>query len=225
MWATSDARWVRRPSSSSAMAPMTSSRLIRTWLTTWRACCPASGNHGRNRSSGPWTSTRAHPGWLFVAPIQLSGEHIGNLLALRRTSRFHADERASLDRVASLFALQASSDRHWHQRIQLAKVRERERLANDLHDDVVQLLYGVQLNLDLAVETTGERESERASSPFSRSRGLGRQGPAGDDPERSDPATPQLDEGMREIVRQMRLDHGLDVGYSSPRSHAESRTS
>lgn len=34
--------------------------------------------------------------------------------------------------------------------------------------------------------------------------------------ERSDPATPQLDDGMREIVRRMRLDHGLDVAYSAP---------
>ena len=69
-----------------------------------------------------------YPGWLFVAPIRLSGEHIGNLLAVRRTSRFHADERASLDRVASLFALQASSDRHWHQRIRWPKSRNENAL-------------------------------------------------------------------------------------------------
>lgn len=154
------------------------------------------------------------PGWLLVVPIQLSSEHIGTLAALRRSGRFDADERESLERVASLFALLASSDRHWHQRIQLAKVAERERLADDLHDDVVQLLYGVQLNLDLAAETTVETTR---NSRLERSRELAasadkvlRQMIA----ERSDPVTPTLDVGVEDIVRQMREGHGLVVEHS-----------
>ena len=156
----------------------------------------------------------SEPGWLLVVPIQLSGEHIGTLAALRPSGRFDADERESLERVASLFALLASSDRHWHQRIQLAKVRERERLADDLHDDVVQLLYGVQLNLDLAVETT---DRTTRSARLRRSRELA----ASADKvlremiaERSDPITPALDVGVEDIVRQMQADHGLVVEHS-----------
>ncbi|WP_147381432.1 sensor histidine kinase [Nocardioides immobilis] len=150
-------------------------------------------------------------GCLFVVPIRLSGEHIGTLLALRRSNRFDAEERAALERVASLFALQASSERHWHQRIQLAKVDERERLADDLHDDVVQLLYGIQLNLDLAVESTGEAETH---DRLLRSRELA----ASADKilrqmivDRSDPVTPELRAGVGEIVERMRRDHGLEI--------------
>lgn len=154
------------------------------------------------------------PGRLLVVPIQLSGEHIGTLAALRRTGHFDMDERKSLERVASLFGLLASSDRHWHQRIQLAKVTERERLADDLHDDVVQLLYGVQLNLDLAAETTVETTRKSRLD-------LSRELAASADKvlrqmiaERSDPVTPTLDIGVEDIVRQMQEDHGLVVEHS-----------
>ena len=175
------------------------------------------------RESGPNSIERSvaidptRKSWLFFAPIELSGEHIGTLLALKHNHRFHHDEQASLRRVANLFALQASSDRLWRQRIQLTKVRERERLADDLHDDLVQLLYGVQLNLDLAMETPGDSVVDER---LLRSRDLA----ASADKvlrqminDRSDPVTPALENGIGEIVRNMRLEHGLEVEYSFSR--------
>ncbi len=90
------------------------------------------------------------PGWAaFHAPIQLGRQRIGTLSALRvRGEPFTQDERDALMRLANLAALAAASERYQQQRAELARLQERQRIADDLHDDVAQILFGVQLQLD-----------------------------------------------------------------------------
>ncbi len=90
------------------------------------------------------------PGWAaFHAPIQLGRQRIGTLSALRvRGEPFTPDERDALTRLANLAALAGASERYQQQRAELARLQERQLIADDLHDHVAQILFGVQLQLD-----------------------------------------------------------------------------
>lgn len=94
------------------------------------------------------------PGWaVFHAPIQLGRQRIGTLSALRiRGEPFTQDERDALMRLANLAALAGASERYQQHRAELARLQERQRIADDLHDHVAQILFGVQLQLDAVLE-------------------------------------------------------------------------
>ncbi len=93
------------------------------------------------------------PGWAaFHVPVQLGRQRIGTLAALRaRGEPFTQDERDALSRLANLTALAWASERYQQQRAELARLEERQRIADDLHDDVAQILFGAQLQLDAIV--------------------------------------------------------------------------
>jgi signal transduction histidine kinase len=94
------------------------------------------------------------PGWAaFHAPIQFGRQRIGTLSALRKRGEpFTQDERDALMRLANLAALAGASERYQQQRAEVARLQERQRIADDLHDHVAQILFGVQLQLDAALE-------------------------------------------------------------------------
>ncbi|GEK79639.1 GAF domain-containing protein [Agrococcus baldri] len=89
--------------------------------------------------------------------IHFSGRRVGWFAA----HRLGADQLAvqdinSIERLGSLAALAYASDRYRQQRAELARIGARDELGQDLHDDVAQLLFGAQLSLDAATETTGD---------------------------------------------------------------------
>ena len=58
-------------------------------------------------------------------------------------------------RLANLTALARATERYQQQRAELARLHERQRIAEGLHDDVAQFLFAAQLNLDGALEREG----------------------------------------------------------------------
>ncbi|HZO07460.1 MAG TPA: GAF domain-containing protein [Solirubrobacterales bacterium] len=94
------------------------------------------------------------PGWaVFYAPVHLGRQRVGTLAALRtRGEPFARDERRAIVRLANLAALSFATERYQQQRAELARLQERQRIADDLHDDVAQILFAAQLNLDAILE-------------------------------------------------------------------------
>jgi signal transduction histidine kinase len=90
------------------------------------------------------------PGWAaFYVPVALSGNRVGTLAALRLHGEpFARSERRSFMRMANVAALNYAAERYQQQRAELARLQERQRLGDDLHDDVAQILFAAQLNLD-----------------------------------------------------------------------------
>ncbi len=111
------------------------------------------------------------PGWaVFYAPVHLGRQRVGTLAALRtRGEPFARDERRAIVRLASLAALSFATERYQQQRAELARLQERQRIADDLHDDVAQILFAAQLNLDAILE----REPADATATAGVERALG----------------------------------------------------
>jgi signal transduction histidine kinase len=94
------------------------------------------------------------PGWAaFHVPVVLHDRRVGTLSALRaRGVPFGDDERRAMSRLASLSALAWASEGYQRQREELSRLRDRQRIADDLHDDVAQLLFAAQLSLDATLD-------------------------------------------------------------------------
>lgn len=90
------------------------------------------------------------PGWAaFYVPIMLGTQRMGTLAAARsRGEPFAEADRRALLRMANLAALAGAAQRYQQQRTELARLQERQRIADDLHDDVSQILFAAQLRLD-----------------------------------------------------------------------------
>lgn len=112
------------------------------------------------------------PGWaVFYAPVHLSGHRVGTLAAMRtRAEPFARDERQALVRLAGLGSLSFATERYQQQRAELARLQERQRIADDLHDDVAQILFAAQLNLDAILER--EPASDEDGAGVERALGL-----------------------------------------------------
>jgi signal transduction histidine kinase len=103
-------------------------------------------------------------------PVTVEGRAIGNLYLTEKQdgSEFSADDQ----RLVETFARHAGIAIHnarLHEELQhLAVLQERERIGQDLHDGIIQALYGVGLSLedvaDLMSDDPGEAEArvERA---------------------------------------------------------------
>jgi signal transduction histidine kinase len=89
----------------------------------------------------------------FQFPIVLGGHHLGTLAVLRsRGEAFSTEERRGLARMGGLIALGWASERYQRQRASLAMIEERQRIADNLHDDVSQLLFAAHMHIDQALE-------------------------------------------------------------------------
>ncbi len=92
----------------------------------------------------------------FHVPIRLGVRQLGTLSALRdHGERFDSDERLALARMANLASMSWAAEAVSRQQTLLTRLEERQRIADDLHDDVAQLLFAANLHLDLALETPG----------------------------------------------------------------------
>lgn len=86
-------------------------------------------------------------------PVTLSGQQVATLSALRTGgSPFDRDECGALSRLAHLTALAWATERYQRQLADSARVSERRRIADELHDQVAQLLFAARLSLDYASE-------------------------------------------------------------------------
>jgi len=141
---------------------------------------------------------------------------MGTVAAVRAEDEpFGRREFMALQRVANLAGLMWSKDAYWGQRVLVAKMEERERLANDLHDDVAQLLFAAQMTLEPAVHgpdhaspESVRRARELVTSAEEVIRRLIN--------ERTDAEEPQLVTGLAKIARQLECDYGIPINLKLP---------
>jgi signal transduction histidine kinase len=89
---------------------------------------------------------------LFV-PVRLAGKRIATIATLRqRAEPFVAPETDTVVRLANLAALGWATENYHRQRAEVAMLRERQRIADDLHDTVAQIMFAAQLDLDSVLE-------------------------------------------------------------------------
>lgn len=104
------------------------------------------------------------------APILVAGRWEGTLSILRTPSEpFSEYERAAVVRLTNILALAWATERYQQERAQMARMRERQRIADDLHDHVAQILFSAQLTLETVLE---ELEDEAVLTPVTRARDL-----------------------------------------------------
>jgi signal transduction histidine kinase len=88
------------------------------------------------------------------APVHVKGRSVGNLYLTDKAGGrpFDADD----ERLVEMFAVHAGiaiENARLHDQVQrLAVVEERERIGKDLHDGIIQSIYGVSLSLEDAGE-------------------------------------------------------------------------
>jgi signal transduction histidine kinase len=94
------------------------------------------------------------PGWWAAhVPVLLGGEQVATLSALRTGGEeFDRDECRALSRLAHLVGLAWATEGYQRQLAESARVAERQRIADELHDQVAQLLFAARLSLDFALE-------------------------------------------------------------------------
>jgi len=83
-------------------------------------------------------------------PITVKGQPVGDLYLTnkRGATEFSADDQTLVERFAAHAGLAIENSR-LSERVQaLAVVEERERIGRDLHDGIIQRIYGVTLGLD-----------------------------------------------------------------------------
>jgi signal transduction histidine kinase len=102
-------------------------------------------------------------------PIVTEGRSVGNLYLTNKRDATEFNETDQL--LVEMFALRAGiaiENARLHEQVQrLAIVEERERIARDLHDGVIQAIYGVALSLE-DVPTMMESEPDEASARVDR---------------------------------------------------------
>ncbi len=100
-----------------------------------------------------------HP--FLGVPVPSLGQTVGNLYLTRGPGgrRFTTDDQELVERFA-LHAGIAIENARLHDRVQrLTIVEERERIGRDLHDQIIQRLYGITLSLDDVPEIVSEDEA------------------------------------------------------------------
>lgn len=115
-------------------------------------------------SLGAFPHQAGDPGWAALhAPVELHGERTATLSVLRRNGEpFTTEEQDVVSRLATLVALAWATERYQHQLAEIARLRERERIADGLHDRVTQILFAAQLGIDTVLESaTVEAERQR----------------------------------------------------------------
>ncbi len=99
-------------------------------------------------------------------PVTVHGRSVGNLYL---TDKHGAAEFSDVDQLlVEMFALRAGiaiDNAHLHEQVQrLAVVEERERIGRDLHDGIIQSIYGVALSLEevpFLIESAPDDASDR----------------------------------------------------------------
>ncbi len=108
------------------------------------------------RHGFPPNHPEMHP--FLGVPVPSLGHTVGNLYLTRGTGGRHfSEEDQELVERFALHAGIAIENARLHDRVQrLTIVEERERIGRDLHDQIIQRLYGISLSLDDVPEIMAE---------------------------------------------------------------------
>ncbi len=103
-------------------------------------------------------------------PILLRGEPLGNLYLTEKqgAAEFTADDAEALETLAAQAAIAIENARLYEQAERVSVLDERHRIRMDLHDGVMQSLYGVGLLLEDVADRLAE-EPEHARAQLMRS--------------------------------------------------------
>ena len=103
----------------------------------------------------------SQPRSVAVSPIRLSERVLGVIEAYStEPNHFTEDDTALLAAFADQAATAIESARLFGQARQLALLQERDRIAQELHDGIIQTIYAVGLTLDYCRLTVQENPSE-----------------------------------------------------------------
>ncbi len=104
-------------------------------------------------------------GWASLhVPVVLDGREAARLSLLRLPCEpFSDSERSAIVRLAELMSLAQATERYQHQRAEAERMRERQRIADDLHDHVAQLLFAGHLMLDTVLNDLQADDAVSAS--------------------------------------------------------------
>lgn len=117
-----------------------------------------NGEFGQQHSMVEGAHNPAH----IVAQLKRGEKSIGTLSVASSPSRrgFSAEEAGLLQGLAAQASV-AIENARLHEKLQgLVRLEERERIAMDLHDDIIQSIYAVGLNLEGSSEMLHEDSSE-----------------------------------------------------------------
>jgi signal transduction histidine kinase len=98
-------------------------------------------------------------GYLLLVTCQVHDQPLG-VLALHRDQAFRADESQMAAAFASHVSLAIDHARNEHNRRRLAVYTDRDRIARDLHDHVIQRIFAVGLGLQSTVRRLGDKALE-----------------------------------------------------------------
>ena len=104
----------------------------------------------------PYGLTQGH---LLLGTFQVHDQPLG-VLALHREHPFRADEAEMVTAFASHVSLAIDHARNEHTRRRLAVYSDRDRIARDLHDHVIQRIFAVGLGLQSSLRRLGDKELE-----------------------------------------------------------------
>ena len=97
-------------------------------------------------------------------PVTVKGEAVGRLYLTNKqgASEFGADDQALVETFALHAGIAIENARLHEQVRRLAVVDERDRISRDLHDSVIQMIYGVTLSLDDVPDMVREAPDDAA---------------------------------------------------------------
>jgi signal transduction histidine kinase len=115
------------------------------------------------RSHSEFPRTAGDPGWTALhVPVELHGRRTATLAVLRRSAEpFTVAESDVVTRLAALVGLAWATEQYQRQLAEIARLQERERIADELHDRVSQILYAAQLGLDTLLERPDHAPEDR----------------------------------------------------------------
>lgn len=110
-------------------------------------------------SSGAFPHHPGDPGWAAVhAPVEFGGDRAATLSVVRESGGpFTSKEEDTVTRLANLVALAWAAEAYQHQLAEVARLRERERIADGLHDHVAQIIFAAQLGIDTLLENATDQ--------------------------------------------------------------------
>ena len=101
---------------------------------------------------------RATPRWRAFSgyPVRIGGEVFGNLYLAEKPGGFTDDDQAMVEAMAVIAGAAVSTARLQQRLRRVAVIEDRERIARDLHDAIIQDLFAVGLGLQGIAQRIGE---------------------------------------------------------------------
>jgi signal transduction histidine kinase len=112
---------------------------------------------------------------LLVVPLFAEGTSIGVIDVINKPGGFSKDDMRIMGLFADQAAIAIENARLHQQAEQLAVVKERERIARDLHDSVTQTLYSLSLYVDATQKALQGKKTDKAQKHVHELRKLARE--------------------------------------------------